>query len=128
MEISLLDAITKEKVWSAQLNKANITDWMPGENWSVAEQRYLVKPPVYHIQAELLMEKNIPKGKYIIAMSVLDPAGLKPSLRFSNKNYFNGGLHPMGYVGLGEKLKKFTIEPAQFNDIQADTSLKYEVK
>nr|WP_121269635.1 DUF4832 domain-containing protein [Pedobacter schmidteae] len=128
VEISLLDAKTKEKVWSKQLNKVNIADWMPGENWSVAEQRYLVKPPLYNIEAELTMDKSIPKGKYIIAISVLDPAGLKPSLRFSNKNYFNGGRHPMGYIGLSEKVKTFTLDASEFNDIQADTSLKYEAK
>ncbi len=40
-------------------------------------------------------------------------------------NYYNGGSHPMGKVGINKRIDLFTI--IGFDDIQSDKSLSYEV-
>ncbi len=37
----------------------------------------------------------------VLAFSIVDPSSNKPSVRFANKNYFKGGYHPVGKIGIG---------------------------
>ncbi len=128
VEISLLDAITHEKVWGKVLNSVKISEWMPGENWNVDEDRYLNEAPVYTINESLVIDKKLVPGKYILAISILDPAGMVPSVRFANTNYFEGGIHPVGYIGINSNIKDCKIDPSTFSDLQSDKSLKYIIK
>jgi hypothetical protein len=125
VEISLLDIKTHKKVWAKVLDKVKISQWLPGENWSVTENRYMEEPPVYTVNDSLKIDSSIKPGEYIIAISILDPAGMVPSLRFANTNYFEGGVHPVGYIGIGCRIRNFTINPSLFYDIQSDRSLGY---
>ena len=59
---------------------------------------------------------------------MLDPAGMLPSLRFAAMNYFTGGRHPMGYVGVGADCDEYGLTNVKFDDIQSDKTLKYIVK
>ncbi len=127
VEISLLDASTHKKVWAKVLHTAKISQWMPGDNWSTDENRYKEEPPVYTINEKLLIDQSVNPGTYILAVSILDPAGMLPSVRFANTNYFEGGLHPVGYIGVGCKIKSYALDPSDFMDIQSDTSLRYIV-
>lgn len=128
VEVALLNAENHEKVWSKVLDNVKISEWIPGENWDVEKQIYLSQPPVYTINEELLLDEKLPKGEYIISISVLDPSGLLPSLRFANENYFEGGRHPMGYIGVNKKVKSYLINESEFNDLQSDTTLRYKLK
>ena len=91
---------------------------MPGDNWSVDEHKYQIAPPTYHIRKNISIDAPIAKGKYILALTVLDPAGMQPSLRFANENY----------IGIGESVADTRLNPDLFFDIQSDKSLKYQFK
>jgi hypothetical protein len=80
---------------------------------------------VNEIKSTITIDQNLPDGDYIIAISVLDPAGMVPSLRFANENYFEGGYHPIGYIGMNKKPEKELLDSSLFFDIQNDRSLKY---
>ena len=56
---------------------------------------------------------------------VLDPGGNLPSMRFSTENYFTGGYHPMGMVGLGGTPLKTELMGLAFDDPQKDRTLHY---
>jgi hypothetical protein len=103
----------------------HISEWQPGELWDVSTQTYLKPAPKYNVVCELPTMGNSLQGKYILAVACLDPAGDKPSLRFANTNYFNGGYHPIGYVGVNSDVKDFSINEIAFDDIQSDRTLKY---
>ena len=128
VEVALLDPESHQKVWGKILEGVNISEWMPGDNWSVDEHKYQIAPPTYHIRKNISIDAPIAKGKYILALTVLDPAGMQPSLRFANENYFEGGYHPMGYIGIGESVADTRLNPDLFFDIQSDKSLKYQFK
>lgn len=126
VEISLLNAITHEKVWGETLDSVKISEWMPGENWSVDNNAYLNKPNLYRINESLLLSKDLAPGKYILAISILDPAGMLPSIRFANTNYFKGGYFPIGYIGLEDEIGEFGVNVEEFEDLQNDKTLKYK--
>jgi hypothetical protein len=127
VELSFLDSQTREKVWSTILTNVNISEWMPGDNWDIYLNQYLIPPSVYTINTQVQLNTPLPKGEYIISLAVLDPAGMQPSLRFANKNYFRGGYHPLGYIGVNTKPRTCFLDNTTFDDIQSDTTLKYKI-
>lgn len=126
VEISLLNKRTRKKVWSQTLDGVNISEWMPGDDWDKATSKYRIQPPVYSIEKELTLNVDLPEQEYVIAVSVLDPAGMEPSLRFAIQNYFIGGRHPMGYVGINKELSSYEIPVTDFREMKDDRTLKYK--
>ena len=102
---------------------------MPGDKWSIEEQKYTVPAPVNTISEKVTIDGNVADGRYILAISILDPAGMQPSIRFANENYFEGGYHPVGYVGIGNvKTDGTEIPENMFFDIQSDHTLHYTLE
>lgn len=127
VEISLLDVTTHEPVWSTTLSDVNITEWMPGDKWNPSLKSYDEKAETHTIVRELTVDPGIGNGKYIISISVLDPAGMLPSIRLATRNYFTGGRHPMGYIGVGQELEEYRLDSRLFDDIAGDATLKYVI-
>lgn len=128
VEIALLDAETKAKVWNKNLDNVDITQWLPGDNWSSEEQAYLSVALTNEVEATLTLDVELEAKDYIISISILDPAGNLPSLRFAAKNYFEGGRHPMGYIGVNkDEPEIFEIGEDKFYDLRQDRTLHYKV-
>ena len=129
VEIALLDAQTHEKVWGHVCEDVQISQWMPGDDWSRETKAYTSPAPVNNISEKIAIDKNLPDGKYILAIGILDPAGMKPSVRFANENYFEGGYHPVGYIGVGDtEIGSPEIPEDLFFDIQSDKTLSYTLE
>lgn len=127
VEVALLDPQTHTKVWSTPLEGARISQWMPGEQWSKTEECYLSPAAPTIVKSRPVLDASVPKGEYILALSIVDPAGGLPSVRFANTNYFNGGYHPMGRIGVGMTPSTCELPTTSFDDIQQDKSLKYKI-
>ena len=146
VEISLLDTKTHEVIWKQQFSNVDIRKWMPGEGWTnpdwkpVSGWSEFVPNPNWNATGKCEWEKqpqkntvegkfnvDVPEGKYILALAILDPAGNLPSLRFATSNYLNGGRHPLGIVDF--KNNQCYPLPAhfQFDDPATDNSLHYKL-
>lgn len=125
VEISLLHPETKAVVWKDIFKNADITTWMPGDKWNSTLTRYDEQPEENLLTGEFNLPENIKPGKYILAVSILDPAGKVPAVRFAIKNYFNGGRHPLGYIGVKNEVEEFLIPDPRFDDLENDRSLFY---
>jgi hypothetical protein len=123
VEVSLLDPKTKQPVWKNIYNNLDIRSWLPGDQWN-AEKNIYTLPADHNIISQTFSLSNVPTGEYILALAILDPAGKQPSARFTIKNYYNGGRHPIGKVGVNKTINSFSI--TEFDDIQSDKSLFYE--
>ena len=127
VEVALLDAATHEKVWGATPDDVRISQWMPGDRWDKSRNCYAEPAEVNRVAGTLTLDEELAPGKYILSVAVLDPAGMLPSLRFAAMNYFTGGRHPMGYVGVGAESDEYALTHG-FDDIQADKTLHYVVE
>ena len=125
VEISLITADSHVVVWSTTLKSPKISQWMPGDEWDAATQSYKKPAEINTVTESIYIEKQIPAGQYAIAISVLDPAGMLPSLRFANFNYWTGGRHPMGLIGVNADCTSHGLQMSSFDDIQADQTLHY---
>lgn len=126
VEVALLDAQTHDKVWGARLDGVAISQWMPGEKWDMQQEAYQIPAETVRVQARAQLDARLPEGRYILALGILDPACDRPTVRFANTNYFTGGFHPLGYVGVGMAENKPAIDPKEFDDLQSDTTLNYK--
>jgi len=123
VEVSLLDPRTKQAVWKKQCTDIDIRDWMPGDQWDDSTGSYGIPAETYTVNQTFHLS-GISSGEYILALAILDPAGNRPCVRFAINNYYNGGRHPIGKVGINHTIDSFSI--SGFDDIQSDTSLSYD--
>jgi PKD repeat protein len=131
VEVSLLNPDTKEVVWKSTFRNIDIREWLPGDDWVFDKNSssvlgyYAVPAKEYTETGVFHIPDNLPKGKYILALSCLDPSGMLPAIKFAVTNYFNGGRHPIGYVGVGQDISSVELTGVAFDDLQADRSLHY---
>lgn len=144
VEVSLLDPATREVVWKANFKDLDIRKWLPGNFSDKGKGRpvgdkanfgfewdtgldYDLPARTNTVRGEFKLSKRIAPGEYIVALTILDPAGNLPAARFATANYFNGGRHPIGKIGVGVKCKKPQLDETIFDDLATDKSLHYEV-
>jgi len=125
VEISLLDPATKQPVWKQICKNLDIRTWLPGDKWDDESDIYTIPAEIYSVNQTFLLA-DVPSGEYIIALAILDPGGNLPCARFAIKNYYNGGRHPIGKVGVNKKIDSYTV--SGFDDIQSDKSLFYRAE
>jgi hypothetical protein len=128
VEVSVLDPETRLPIWKATFQNVDIRTWLPGDAWDTIQGKYRVEPKKNQIAGTFKMPANHTKGEYILALSILDPAGDVPSVRFAVKNYFKGGRHPMGKIGIGKTVRKFELDEKMFDDLYKDRTLYYKAK
>ena len=109
LEVSLLDAHSHEPRWKATFDNADLRKVLPGSPATMT--------------AKFSCPADLPKGQYVLALAILDPAGNRPAVRFATSQYFHGGRHPMGWVGVGEAASAKKMP--KFDDPALDDSLSY---
>jgi Domain of unknown function (DUF4832) len=126
--VALLSAQTREVVWSAPLESVDIRQWLPGEKWDSTKMEYAQPAPLHKVQADINLPQDLKAGNYLIALAILDrQGGMVPSARFAITNYFRGGWHPFGFIGVGQQSPRFDLNDIAFDSPAFDNSLTYRV-
>jgi hypothetical protein len=126
--VALLDPATKKPVWSAPLAGVDIRRWLPGEDWDSAAFAYRRPAVAHHNEGHATLPQDFKPGRYILALSILDrQGGMTPSARFAIGNYFRGGWHPLGFIGIGEAPEGAALKNVAFDSPAFDGSLHYKV-
>ncbi len=133
VELVLLNPVNHQPVWREVFQGVDITSWMPGEGWiydkdnaDIPGTGYSIPAATYVASSVFNLPESVPNGEYILALAVLDPAGMHPSLRFATSNYLKGGFHPVGRLGVNTTLASYDVSSINFFDPQLDNSLYYE--
>lgn len=131
VELSLLDPQTRLPVWRENFQGVDIRDWLPGDLWEYSDPTvpgsgFGIPPGEYQVTGVFNIPEEIPAGPYILALAVLDPSGMEPALRFAVENYFEGGRHPLGMIGVDHEIDDPYIDPVQFDDPGTDHDLSYQ--
>lgn len=125
VEVSLLNIETRQPVWKEIFKNVNIRKWLPGDKWDTLNRNYEIIPERSMVNAAFKLPENFQKGEYILALSILDPAGNLPAVRFATANYFKGGRHPIGKIGIDKALDTFELKKEIFDDLFSDRTLHY---
>jgi hypothetical protein len=126
VEVSLLEPESREVVWRDIFTGVDIRSWLPGDQWNKETKRYEVGPKTYQVGGSFAAPGDMRQGDYILAVAILDPAGTVPAVRFAIENYFVGGRHPVGVVGVGRAPLSAELDPTSFDDPAQDRTLHYE--
>jgi hypothetical protein len=142
VEVSLLDPATRRPVWKDCFADVDIRQWAPGDfsdkgkgrvlgdknttsfEWDTGIDYDIPAKPVT-IQGAFTLPRTISRGTYILALAILDPAGDVPSVRFATTQYFDGGRHPVGLIGIDQTVAAPTLDATLFNAPNADRTLHY---
>jgi len=114
-------------VWKDTFKDLDIRTWLPGDQWNKQTQRYDVEAKTYEARGVFAVPSSLPQGEYTLALAILDPASMLPSVRFAIENYFTGGRHPIGRIGVGKAPLSAELAPASFDDLARDRTLHYEL-
>lgn len=126
--VALLDSGTRKPVWFAPLNGIDIRKWLPGEDWDSEAFAYRRPAVPHHSEGHAIVPKDIPAGTYLVALAILDrQGGMMPSVRFATENYFRGGWHPFGFIGIGKRPQQVALANVKFDSPAFDDSLRYVV-
>ena len=122
VEVSFLDAATHAPVCTETLrdSEADIRTWLPGNGWDAQTSTYQTPAPTVTVHHTLRLPRNLPAGRYVLALSILDPAGNVPAVRFAVANYWAGGRQPIGLVGVDVASSSPDLSPATFTDPNKD--------
>lgn len=127
VELSLLDLRTGTPVWRSQFESADVRQWLPGDLWATSRgvRAYAKPAQSCTVSDSFSLDEQIEPGEYYLALAILDPAGELPCLRFAIQNYFAGGRHPIGRIGVGRDPLRFEVSPRRFADPYEDRTLRY---
>ena len=126
--VALLDPKTRQPLWSAPLNGVDLRRWLPGEDWDSTAHVYRRPAQPHHAAGEATLRSDVKPGDYILALAILDrQGGMTPSVRFATKNYFRGGWHPFGFIGVGRTPPDAALKNIPFDSPAFDDSLSYKV-
>jgi hypothetical protein len=126
--VGLLDPQNGKPVWSAPLDGIDIRQWLPGENWDSRAFAYRTAGKQYDASGSVRLPPDLSAGVYILAIGILDrQGGMVPSVRFAVRNYFTGGWHPFGFMGIGVTPRDTTLKDVAFDSPAFDRTLSYQV-
>ncbi|MDI1248804.1 MAG: DUF4832 domain-containing protein [Lacunisphaera sp.] len=126
--VALLDPATKKPVWSAPLAGVDIRKWLPGQDWDSAAFAYRRPAVAYKDEGLATLPADLKPGPYIVALALLDrQGGMMPSARFAIENYFRGGWHPLGFIGVGAAPQEVALKNVKFDSPAFDDSMHYKV-
>lgn len=96
--------------WSGAFS-ADIRSWLPGQSYTVSQA--------------FALPAGLTSGVYTLALSVNDPAGDAPSLRFANTSYYAGGWTVLGKVGVGQTPTNQNL--GTFDALKTDSTIRYQL-
>ena len=102
--LNLLDHESRQVVWSRPIDRVDIRDWLPGDDWDEATNKYQLAAAIHRVSTNIKLPEHsiLPEGKYIVALSIPDPGDETLGIRLAIKNYFDGDYHPLGFMGYGQ--------------------------
>ena len=139
VQLALLNKTSHAVVWTGIFDATDIRKWLPGSDWNVpnrdaatlttlAGRAYRTPALRYHETGSFTIPSSVPSGEYVLALAVLDrDGGMLPNLRFAINNYWQGGYHPMGIIGVGSEPASTAIDASTFFAGRNDATLHYIV-
>ena len=61
-------------LWAVMRPDVDIRAWLPGDGWDVEGRAYTSPAPTHSVTGAFAMPKDLARGRYILALAILDPA------------------------------------------------------
>ena len=126
LALCLANLTTHKPVWTGILEGVDPRVWLPGRRYDTKQKCYTIPAETYAVERTLKLPQDLTPGNYVVALATLDAeGGNQPAVRFAIENYWQGGLHPLGIIGVGQP-PEARLDPATFFRDGVDSTLHYE--
>jgi autotransporter-associated beta strand protein len=126
VQVGLMSEATGQMVYATNLSQVDIRQWLPGTAWNTNSQSFQTPAATNSVSAMINLPANLNPGVYDLTLAILDPEGGDlPCIRFEIQNYWQGGLHPMGRIGIGQTISTPLIDSSTFYTNLIDDSVHY---
>ena len=125
LALCLANLTTHKPVWTGILEDVDPRVWLPGRRYDTKQKCYTVPAETYAVERTLKLPQDLAPSNYVAALAILDTeGGNQPAVRFAIENYWQGGLHPLGIIGIGQP-PEVQLDPATFFCNDVDSTLHY---
>jgi len=116
IELCLAEPASRQGIWRGILkDDVDVRKWIGGDRWDSRSCRYLTPPPVCQAGGSFILPTNLPAGRYVLTLAILDPAYMTPSVRFATPQHWSDGRHPIGMVGVGMEIASPQVDQIKFD-------------
>ena len=95
----------------------DIRAWLPGDGWDVEGRAYTSPATTHSVTGAFAMPKDLARGRYILALAILDPAAGP----FRYRHFTQVG----DPIGIGARVDEAELPAGSFDDPYTDSTLHY---
>jgi hypothetical protein len=125
----LIDEASQEIVWKEAISNVDVRNWLPGDKYSYSKRTYQTPAQEYAVDATFKVPGNIPTGKYMAGITILEPYSQTPGIFFDLKNFLKKSqTQPLCRIGIGQDLVGgYEVNPALLSDPAANDTRSYSL-
>lgn len=126
--IVLIDETTRQIKEKIIIPDIDITKWLPGNNYNYTTRVYQTPAVTHHISGSVTIPSGLPKGKYLIGISILEPNSKSPGIFFAVENFFKESqTQPLARIGIGEDVASNTLDGVRFDNPKTNDTRYYSI-
>ena len=126
--VVLIDETTrliKEKIIIPNID---ITKWLPGDKYNYTTRTYQSPAVTHTISSSATIPGNLPKGNYLVGISILEPNSKSPGIFFAVENFFKESqTQPLARIGVGENATTNTLDSVRFDNPKTNDIRYYSI-
>jgi hypothetical protein len=126
--VVLIDETTRQIKEKIIISDIDITKWLPGDKYNYTSRSYQTPAVTHTIIGSATIPGNLPKGKYLIGISILEPNSKSPGIFFAIENFFKESQsQPLARIGISRNAGSYKLDGISFDDPQKDDARYYSL-
>lgn len=115
--VVLIDETTRQIKEKIIIPDIDITKWLPGDKYNYTTRTYQTPAITHAISGSATIPATLPKGNYLIGISILEPNSKSPGIFFAVENFFRESqTQPLARIGIGENAGTNTLDGVKFDN------------
>jgi len=126
--VVLIDETTRQIKEKIIIPDIDITQWLPGDKYNYTSRIYQTPAVTHSISGSATIPGSLPKGKYLIGISILEPNSKSPGIFFALENFFKESqTQPLARIGIGESAGANTLDGVRFDNPKTNDARYYSI-
>jgi uncharacterized repeat protein (TIGR02543 family) len=126
--VVLIDETTRQIKEKIIIPDIDITKWLPGDKYSYTTRTYQTPAVTHTISGSVTIPGSLPKGNYLVGISILEPNSKSPGIFFAVENFFKESqTQPLARIGIGEDAGANTLDGVRFDNPKTNDTRYYSI-
>jgi uncharacterized repeat protein (TIGR02543 family) len=126
--VVLIDETTRQIKEKIIIPDIDITKWLPGDKYSYTTRTYQTPAVTHTVSGSATIPATLPKGNYLVGISILEPNSKSPGIFFAVENFFKESqTQPLVRIGIGENAVANTLDGVRFDNPKTNDTRYYSI-